>query len=259
MSNNSVILSEAKRKCQSGSDRRIPWHALHVTPRDPSPSAFAKPTADKLLGMTVLCFLALVISARADDVLPKRPEFALYNAMLNHSPFAVATAIAAPIAAPDFARDLYVANAGRLEDGDFVTIASTTDRNFKEYLDTKGPNERGFAITDIKWSDRPGETKVTITKDGKYATLSFNQALMSQPAQNPGQPMVNTPGSQQPFLPQPPAAFKPAPIPSLPPAAQGFPQQTPPTNRFRSRGVIQRNPVPAVPTPNVPTQPDDQD
>jgi hypothetical protein len=207
-----------------------------------------------------LCFFSLVTVARADDLLPKRPDFALYQAMLNHSPFAVATAVAAPIAAPDFARDLYVANAGRLEDGDFITVASTTDRNLKEYLDTKGQNEHGFAITDIKWSDRPGETKVTITKDGKYATLSFNQTLMSQPVQNPGQPMVNLPPQQQqPFIPQPPASYKPAPIPSLPPAAQGIPQQIPPTNRFRSRGMIQRNPVPAVPTPAEPVQTDDED
>ncbi|MGI9114206.1 MAG: hypothetical protein ACR2FX_04080 [Chthoniobacterales bacterium] len=212
--------------------------------------------------MTVL--LGFAASIRADDVFPKRPEFALYNAMLSHSPFAVATAAAAPAVAPDFARDLYVANAGHLEDGDFITIASTTDRNFKEYLDTKGANDSGFAITDIKWSDRPGETKVTITKDGKYATLSFNQALMAQPGPGAGQQMLNLPQPQpfmpqQPFVPQPPAAFKPAPIPSLPPAAQGIPQQTPPTNRFRSRGLIQRNPAVAVPTPNVPTQPDDQD
>ena len=230
MNNNSVILSEAKRK----SERVV---------------------------RVLVAFSALGL-AKADDVLPKRPEFSLYTAMLNHSPFAVATAVA-PVAAPDFARDLYVANAGRLEDGDFVTIASTTDKNFKEYLDTKGPNESGFAITDIKWSNQPGETKVTITKDSKYATLSFNQALMSQPVQNPAQPLVNLPGNlpglQQPFVPQPPATFKPAPIPSLPPAAQAFPQQTPPTNRVRSRGVIQRNPVPAVPTPVVPTEPDDQD
>ena len=166
----------------------------------------------------------------------------------------------APPAAPDFARDLYVANAGRLEDSDFVTVASTTDKNFKEYLDTKGPNEHGFAITDIKWSDRVGETTVTITKGDKYATLSFNQALLAQPMQNAAQPMVNAVQPvQQPFV-APPPYVKPAPIPSLPPAAlQGVPQPNAPQNRFRSRGVIQRNPAPVMPTPTVPTQPDDDD
>jgi hypothetical protein len=70
----------------------------------------------------------------------------------------------------------------------FVTIASATDKNLKEYLSTKGQNEHGFAISDIQWSDQIGQTKVTITKDGKYATLTFNQALLSQALQNPNQP-----------------------------------------------------------------------
>jgi hypothetical protein len=192
--------------------------------------------------------------AKADDVLPKRPDFALYQGMLNHSPFAVATAAAAPVVAPDFARDLYVANAGRTEDGAFITVASTTDRNLKEYLDAKGPNENGYAITDIKWSDRPGETKVTITKDGKYATLSFNQTLMSQQPQNPGQqPMVNVPAPPQPFV-APPQYVK----PPVPPTPQ-TPQQNPALNRIRSRGLIQRNPAAVAPTPNVPATTDDQE
>jgi hypothetical protein len=206
-----------------------------------------------------LCFFALTCLAKADDILPKRPEFGLYQAMLTRSPFAVATVEAAPAAQPDFARDWYVANAARSQDGDLVTIASTTDRNFKEYLSTKEPNEHGFAVTEIKWSDRLGETKVTITKDGKYATLGFNQALLAQPVQNPAQPLAGLP------LPQPvvaPPYVKPAPVPSLPNTqVPMLPQQAPnPQNRFRSRGLIQRALVTPAPTPNVPTPaPDDQD
>jgi hypothetical protein len=190
--------------------------------------------------------------ARADDVLPKRPEFALYKGMLNRSPFAVATVEAAPVVAPDFARDLYVANAGKMEDGVFVTISSTTDRNMKEYLDTKGPNDNGYSITDIKWSDRPGETKVTISKDGKYATLKFNQALMSQ-SQSPGQPLINNPVTQQPFVPPAQPYAKP-PMPPVP-----VPQENPALNRIRSRGLIQRNPAVVAPTPVVPQTADDQE
>jgi hypothetical protein len=222
---------------------------LKLSRRDPSAS----------LGMTVFLFLALTALARADDVVPKRPEFALYQGMLNRSPFAVATAVAAPVAEPDFARDLYVANAGKTDDGVLVTIASTTDRNLKEYLDTKGPNEHGFAITDIKWADRPGETKVTISKDGKYATLSFNQALMSQQTQNPAQQLMNLPVPQpQPFVPTQQPYAK-APVPMVPQPVQP-PSQNPALNRIRSRGLIQRNPAPvAAPTPNVPATADDQD
>ena len=54
--------------------------------------------------------------ALADDPLPKRPDFNRYKAMLDRSPFAVAT-VAVPTATPDFAKDLFVANAARSGDG----------------------------------------------------------------------------------------------------------------------------------------------
>src|SRR2546430_611769 len=137
------------------------------------------------------------VIAVADDPLPNRPDFNRYQAMLNRSPFAIAT-VAVPTATPDFAKDLYVANAAHSADGDLVTIASATDKNFKEYLSTKGP-EHGFAIRDIQWSDKMGQTKVTITKDGKYATLTFNQALLSQLGPNPNQLQTNAQPPLYPF------------------------------------------------------------
>src|SRR5207302_9770291 len=87
------------------------------------------------------------VIALADDALPKRPDFNRYQAMLNRSPFAIATASVAG-ASPDFAKDLYVANAARSSDGDLVTIASASDRNFKKYLTTKMPVD-GYAIANI--------------------------------------------------------------------------------------------------------------
>ena len=160
-----------------------------------------------LIAVSLMPLIAL-----ADDPLPKRPDFNRYQAMLTRSPFAIAT-VAVPSATPDFAKDLFVANAARSADGGFVTIASASDKNLKEYLSTKGQNEHGFAISDIQWSDQIGQTKVTITKDGKYATLTFNQALLSQALQNPNQPQMNVP--QPPLfpsgMPQPPQPYiKPA-------------------------------------------------
>ena len=204
------------------------------------------------------------VTALADDPLPKRPDFSRYQAMLNRSPFAVAT-VAVPTSTPDFAKDLYVANAAHSAAGDLVTIASATDKNFKEYLSTKGP-EHGFAISDIQWSDKMGQTKVTITKDGKYATLTFNQALLSQAAQTSNQPQINA--MQPPLFPPgmavPPQPYqKPAPIPSLPPSYQQPMRPAPPQpGQIHQRGVIQRNPTP-IPTPVVPVPtvppPDDED
>ena len=167
--------------------------------------------------------------------LPKKFEFARYEPMMNRSPFAVATAVAAPAATPNFAKDLYVANAARTPEGDFVTIASLTDKNFKLYLSTKAP-EKGYSIPGIDWSDKIGGTKVTISKDGQTATLTFNQALLTQPL------------ATAPAQPNQPVTANPAPITNIPrPAGQpGMP--TPPP---RARGPIQRNPVavPATPPP----------
>ncbi len=179
------------------------------------------------------------ITGQADDVLPPRFNFDRYSAMVNHSPFAIATAIALPSSTPDFAKDLYVANAARSPDGDLVTIASSSDQNFKKYVSTKEPVD-GYSIASIEWSDRVGATKVTISKDGKFATITFNQALLSQPAPN------------APLVPNSPTAAVPA-VPAVPsPFAPSVPRQAP---RPHVRGTIQRNPkaVP-MPTPNLQPQ-----
>src|SRR2546423_6503881 len=124
-----------------------------------------------------------VTCAQAEDVLPPLFTYDRYSKMVDHSPFAVATAVAAPQATPDFAKHLYVANAAHSPDGDLVTLASTSDHGFKKYLTTKDPVD-GYSIANIEWSERVGATKVTISKDGNFATVTFNQALLQQAAPN---------------------------------------------------------------------------
>ena len=131
------------------------------------------------LTLATIMAIAGAIYSQAEDVLPPQYNFDRYSKMMDQSPFAVATAVAAPAATPDFAKDLYIANAARSQDGDLVTLASTTDHNFKKYLTTKEPVD-GYSIASIEWSDKVGQTKVTISKDGNFATLTFNQALLSQ-------------------------------------------------------------------------------
>src|SRR5262245_58979493 len=130
-----------------------------------------------LLGFAVLDTL----SGRADDVVPAHFNFDRYARMLDHSPFAVAMVVALPEVTPDFAKDLYVANAARSSEGDMATIMSSSDQRFKKYLTTKEPVD-GYSIASIEWSKKAGETRVTISKDGKFATLTFNQTLLSQSA-----------------------------------------------------------------------------
>jgi hypothetical protein len=187
--------------------------------------------------------LAGVISIQAEDVLPPQIGFDRYSKMVDNSPFAIATAVAAPAATPDFAKDLYVANAARSSDGDMVTLASTSDQKFKKYLTTKTPVD-GYSIANIEWSERVGATKVTISKDGNFATITFNQALLSQSPPTVSKTFT-PPGGMNPNTPSVPA---PANITSkLPPTVPPEMQKLIPGRRElprtpHQRSTIQRNP-----------------
>jgi hypothetical protein len=190
--------------------------------------------------LTLMSAAALlgVTCAQAEDILPPLFTYDRYSKMVDNSPFAIATAVAAPAATPDFAKDLYVANAARSPDGDLVTIASTSDHNFKKYLTTKGSVD-GYSVANIEWSERVGATKVTISKDGNFATITFNQALLQQSAPNsalasrtlmpptPNMPIPNAVSSKLP-------AGLPAEVQQL------VPQREP--RSPHSRGLIQRSP-----------------
>jgi len=182
------------------------------------------------------------IRSQANDVLPPRFNFDRYSKMTDQSPFAIATAAALPEATPNFAKDLYVANAAHSPEGDLVTIASTSDQNFKKYLTTREPVD-GYGIANIEWSERVGATKVTISKDGNFATLTFNEALLSQRGPNmpsQAQPFPNMPvaGMQQPSQRMMPSrqAMPSLPAPSLTsPGMKGI-------TRPHARGVIPQSP-----------------
>jgi hypothetical protein len=217
----------------------------------------------KHLALALLAIVPLSLLL-ADDV-PKSYAFERYQGMMERSPFAVATAVAAPSATPNFAKDLYVANAAHSKDFDLVTIASSADKSFKKFLSTEGP-EDGYTITNIEWSEKVGATKVTIAKEGQTATLTFNEALLrqsapNQPPQAQAQPaQMVQPQFQpqaQPIVPPPVNAAgtngvapntnvtRPMPVPSLP---------TPPA---RVRGVIPKNPNAAMtPVPSQPATPE---
>jgi hypothetical protein len=184
-----------------------------------------------------------VTCAQAEDVLPALFTYDRYAKMVDNSPFAIATAVAAPEATPDFAKDLYVANAAHSPDGDLVTLASTSDHNFKKYLTTKAPVD-GYSIANIEWSERVGATKVTISKDGNFATVTFNQALLQQATPNTalGGRTLIPPATNLPGTPISPSPKLPAGLPAgLPPEVQ----QLAPSRELRTprtRGLIERNP-----------------
>ena len=182
------------------------------------------------------------IRTQANDVLPPRFNFDRYAKMVDQSPFAVATAAVVPEATPNFAKDLYVANAAHSPEGDLVTIASTSDQNFKKYLTTREPVD-GYGIANIEWSDRVGATKVTISKDGNFATLTFNEALLSQRG-------PNMPPQAQPFPNMPTAGMQQQPSQRAVPSKTNVPSLAAPSlmspgkgiTRPHARGVIPQSP-----------------
>jgi hypothetical protein len=194
------------------------------------------------LTLVTIIAIAGAIYSQAEDVLPPQYNFDRYSKMMDQSPFAIASAVAAPAATPDFAKDLYIANAARSQDGDLVTIASTGDHNFKKYLTTREPVD-GYSISSIEWSDKVGQTKVTISKDGNFATLTFNQALLSQvspgggvgarPLPAPAAPVPNPAGVPNTRAPKLPANVPPELQPLIPSRDAMQP---------RTRGMIQRSP-----------------
>src|SRR5215467_6963161 len=191
------------------------------------------------LMLATMLAIAGATYSKAEEVLTPQYTFHRYSKMMHQSPFAVASAVAAPAATPDFAKDLYIANAAKSQDGDLVTIASTSDHNFKKYLTTKEPVD-GYSIANIEWSDKVGGTKVTISKDGNFATLTFNQALLSQASPGGGgRPMpVSAPVPN-------PGGVPNAHVPKLPANVPPELQQLIPSRdamQPRSRGMIQRSP-----------------
>ena len=130
-------------------------------------------------------------------------------------------------------------------DEGIVTLTSSTDKNMKEYLSTKAPNAHGYKIVNIEWSDRVGQTKVTIEKDvNPPRFLSIRRSLASQllgcnRRPHPRRNRNRSQCSRSQCSPLPRWLRTPMPIRSSP--RRSPTRLTPPP---RVRGVIQRNPVP---------------
>ena len=194
------------------------------------------------LTLATILAIAGATYSQAEDVLPPQYNFDRYSKMVDQSPFAVATAVAAPAATPDFAKDLYIANAARSQDGDLVTIASTGDHNFKKYLTTKEPVD-GYSIANIEWSDKVGGTKGDNQQGRKFcdayvqssATVAgvAGRRCRTRPLPAPAMPVPNPGGVPNAHAPKLPA--------NVPPELQ---QLIPSRDAMqpRTRGMIQRSP-----------------
>jgi hypothetical protein len=160
-----------------------------------------------------LTLLATVASAAAvENVLPLPFPAERYTAMLEKSPFALATPVAPPPVAPTkgFAADWYLTGLARFEDQDYVSIKSRDlSVNFSLFgteatKGLTGSNEsaNGVQLVSVEWSNERGKSTVTIKKGDEIARLEFNQAEIQAAAA----PVPAAPGAARPIMPGQPGA-----------------------------------------------------
>jgi len=177
--------------------------------------------------LACIAIFAMTPSLYAGDksTKPDTEPISRYQAMIDQSPFALATETAPPPPPPEnvgFTKDLVLTGAVRLNGSEYITVESK-DHNQRFSLKT-GDTYNEISLVSVTWSDGVGKTKATLKKGTEFGTIAFDEAaartssMAPQPGNgNPGggsqgpQPPANSPGNaQQP--PQPPG------IVSQPPA-----------------------------------------
>ena len=133
-----------------------------------------------------------------------------YQALLEHSPFALASQAAptAPVAVAGFAKDLVLTGAARLARGEFITLASRDQT--QRFSLKSGETYNGISLVSVTWSDAVGKTKVTLKCGSEFGVVGFDEALQhsNAAASEPTTPFVN---NGQAIL--PPGVMRPNPNP----------------------------------------------
>ena len=140
---------------------------------------------------------ALSATVAAAIHLPAAEPIARYQAIIDHSPFALATQSAPPPPAADaagFAKDLVLTGVVRLAAGEYVTISSR-DQSQRFGL-SRQDTYNGISIANVAWADGIGKTKVTLKRGSEYGVIGFDEALLRTGAA--GMPLGGTPASGDP-------------------------------------------------------------
>jgi hypothetical protein len=158
------------------------------------------------MGIQALICALGAAGAMAEPAQPLPTPFpeARYQAMSEHSPFAVAT-VAAPVAAatPGFAMQLYVNGIAHWGNTDYVAIKSRDpDSKGKVYFVEVGKTtDDGIKVERIRWSDEMGKSTVDVSKGGERATLVFDQDAIATAASQAGAQAQSLPMIRQPLYP----------------------------------------------------------
>jgi len=146
------------------------------------------------------CFAA----GRAEDAVPKAFPKGRYDPVRDHSPFAVATAEAPPVAAaPTFAANWYVSGIARIGDDNFVTIKARDLSTEFSLFSGDAPRMDGVCVASVNWSDSVGKSTVILRKGTETAKLEFNEADVHAAPQ-----VQNKAGPQNPNAPNAPNAAR---------------------------------------------------
>jgi hypothetical protein len=139
---------------------------------------------------------AVQVAWGGDGPIPRQAPADRYAGMIEHSPFALATAApAAAPAGPSFAANWYIAGIARDGDVDFVTIKS---RDATVQFSLRGKeDQQGVVLEQINWSDEPLKSTVSVRKGNELALLQFNEAVVHGPAaQAPAAAAAGTAGGK---------------------------------------------------------------
>lgn len=143
-----------------------------------------RPTKSFLLSFVPISFSFVffgpITSAAGEDAVPKAQEKSRYDALCAKSPFAIATAVVAPVQQPLFAANWYVTSVARVDDTNFATIKSRDlTTQFSLYGDQAVD---GVVLASVEWSDTIGKSAVILRKGTETARLEFNEAQLRAPA-----------------------------------------------------------------------------
>ncbi len=122
-------------------------------------------------------------TAEPTERMPEAVPLSRYQAMIDKSPFAPATAAPAPVVeAPSFAKDFYITGMAQFGSKPFVTVSSRD--NQKRFSLVEGQSFEGMTLTSVEWAPEVGKSKITLKKGSEFGVIGFDEAAM-QPAAAP--------------------------------------------------------------------------
>ena len=143
-----------------------------------------------------------------------------YEAVRAHSPFALATAEAPPVAPEaSFAANWFVSGIARIGDDNFVTIKSRdlSTPAFSLFSGDKKKTEDEVSVASVNWSETLGKSTVILRKGTETAKLEFNETdVHATPAAASGQNKAGSPVPNQPNGPRPAPGVNPLQRPQQP-------------------------------------------